>query len=184
MSARALLPLLALLLACEPDVSQVVYLLGDSIADETCDDLRRATLKEDGVLLICNTIPGAVLDDPYWPERIRNLRARLEPDSVFVVLGTNDLNALGGLRPGAIGNLLDALPAEIPVRWLMLSTQGTLDPELRAAANLELIAAAFARPNLDLIEHAFELEDGIHLSAAGEAAFAQRVADMLVLETE
>ena len=201
LSIRGMASLLALLSltagGCEPEVGRIVWLIGDSTASETLEELHFVTSARDrgDVVIPIAAIPGSALarDLPYWTGRLASAKGPTtrvpRPDAVIVSLGTNDL---GDLAPPfdtwpkvdtqeelaqALDTFLGALPPATRVIWVIPSSPVS-PPDRRTHFGQGLAAARGRWPQLELLApdpvwFTGPDQDGLHYTSTGEPELAK-----------
>lgn len=198
-----------LLMACDPQLGHVVWLVGDSNSSGVIEELHVIAADgdlKDGVLVPRQrgdlivpvaSVPFAALgrDLAYFTTRAKSVAARAVPcDGIVVSLGTNDLADLAWPLhtwplidtdeelDAALDAFLGALPS-VPVLWIVPASPASLQ-ERRAHFRKGLERAQVRWPRLALLDPSpawFEGPgaDGIHWSHAGQGEIVRAVVQSL-----
>ena len=193
--------LMAILLSgCDPRVSGVTLLTGDSLMYFASDEVMlKIVQREQAHLPVVNAVPGmrSSSNADYMVGRIAAIRERMILDTAFITLGTND----GGLEDLDIyhlsieqGRIMDAFNTSTIVYWILprvslidrnvgraLGTQAVIDSiKSEAAQRSNVIAVDFEQYH---ISKGLGLEmyavDDIHHSYEGEVQLGNMIAQIL-----
>jgi len=169
-----------------------VTVVGDSLAMSAEEDiwglLRANSVDVIGFDAQENRRTNKALDDlRSGVQAVTELQATLDPDLWVIALGTNDV---GGQESADafrsdVDELLALIPQGVPVIWVDVWIESRVEGCI--SANEVLRAAAAERPGMSVInwfqygdDPGIIHDDGVHLSADGQAKFAAVIADEVV----
>lgn len=172
-----------------------LLVVGDSLTAQSSGQIKRL-LNDDGWSVTVVAEPGAGIAgggrrDVDWSEVLHERVARLEPEVVYIELGTN------GCGPGCttLGGEVDALLAEVGdvpvVLWLDVRTNVPLPNVDPHDVNRELTAASQRYPNMTPLDfdrwgadEPLLLGDAVHFNTSGSVVMADQVRKAIRDHTE
>jgi lysophospholipase L1-like esterase len=174
-----------------PPGPEDVVIIGDSLTlsaeEEIAGELRLAGIDIVGFDAMENRRTARDLDDlPSGVTAAEQLAAEHEPDAWVIALGSNDVG--GQVEPddfrADVRALLGALPVGARVIWIDMWIEDRLEGSRELNAVLRQVAAT--RGNMTVVDW-FQFgddpgivrDDGVHLTDAGQRAFAAQIAAAL-----
>jgi lysophospholipase L1-like esterase len=169
-----------------------IRVLGDSLSAQSWDEESAALAAQGWVPVTIDAVPGrrTNVTEKGIPSGLAGLVRTRETSAgdvpTWVVeLGTNDVSELGDDADGyrdVIETMLDAIGPGHRIVWV--NVHNGLDPHSSEVFNLVLGAVAAERGDVVIADWAavadtpgYLVPDGIHLTATGEVAFANVIAD-------
>lgn len=172
-----------------------LLVVGDSLTAQSNGAIKRV-LNADGWSVTVVAEPGAGISgggrrDVDWSEILRERVEKLDPEVVYIELGTNGCGPDCSTLPAEIDALLDEVSSVPVVLWLDVRTNVPLPNVNPHDVNNALTAASQRYPNMTPLDFdrwgddtALLTGDGVHFNTSGSMVMADQVSRAVRAHTD